>query len=262
MDITIEFWRMLSAYVFVIIVLLIFQWRSINRKLQLTVATFRMTIQLFLAGYVLVYLFDHPHPLLILTVLVLMQAFAIYNVFKRVDRELSPQLKRTVAVAMTVGSFSALFYFLIIVLNVSPLDPKVLIPIAGMMIGNAMTGVTLGVQSLLDSFSSERDQIEGMLMLGATPKAAVKPFVDRAFDAAVLPTINSMVGMGIVFLPGMMTGQILAGMSPTTAIQYQLTIMLGILGGVAMSVILFTQLGYKAFFTKEAQLKPRLKKKK
>jgi putative ABC transport system permease protein len=78
--------------------------------------------------------------------------------------------------------------------------------------------------------------------------------VDSAFDSAILPTINSMVGMGIVFLPGMMTGQILSGISPVTAIEYQIAIMLGILGSVAFTVILFLQLGYKTFFNKKAQL--------
>jgi putative ABC transport system permease protein len=92
------------------------------------------------------------------------------------------------------------------------------------------------------------------LMLGATPKMASKKVVDQAFDAAILPTINSMVGMGIVFLPGMMTGQILAGLSPLSAIQYQIAIMLGIVGCVSLTVILFVQMGYKTFFSDQAQL--------
>jgi putative ABC transport system permease protein len=91
-------------------------------------------------------------------------------------------------------------------------------------------------------------------MLGATPKAAAKSIVNNAFDAAILPTINFMVGMGIVFLPGMMTGQILAGASPVTAIQYQIAIMLGITGSVALTVILLVQFGYQAFFNQEQQL--------
>lgn len=92
-------------------------------------------------------------------------------------------------------------------------------------------------------------------MLGALPKVAVKDIVDNAFDAAVLPTINSMVGMGIVFLPGMMTGQILAGLSPVSAIKYQIAIMLGILGSVSLTVIVFINFGYKTFFNKDSQLK-------
>ncbi|SET78325.1 TIGR00245 family protein [Natronincola peptidivorans] len=117
-----------------------------------------------------------------------------------------------------------------------------------------MTGISLGVTRLVDGMYSERHLIESALMLGAKPKMAAKQIVDNAFDAAILPSINSMVGMGIVFLPGMMTGQILSGVSPVTAIEYQIAIMLGILGSVALTVILFVQLGYKTFFNDESQL--------
>ena len=253
--IDIEFWRLISAYIFVVLVLLIFQWRGISRKLKLTVATLRMTFQLMIAGYILSYLFDNPNPYLVVLVVLLMELFAIYTIFKTIDHKMSKRLKIVIAISMFIGSLIPLIYFNYIVLNVSPwFEPRYIIPIAGMMIGNAMTGVTLGVQSLLDNMINNREKVEASLMLGATPSKAVKPYVDRAFDSAVLPTINNMVGMGIVFLPGMMTGQILAGLSPVTAIQYQLAIMLGILGGVAMSVILFTQFAYKTFFTEDMQL--------
>src|SRR5699024_8222507 len=266
--IEIEFWRLVSAYIFVVIVLLIFQWRGISRKLKLTIATLRMTFQLVIAGYILSYLFDNPNPFLVVLVVLFMELFAIYTIFKSFDISMGKRLKVVIATSMFVGIFISvistlivdlplilLFYFHYVVLNVSTwFDHRYTIPIAGMMIGNAMTGVTLGVQSLLDNMIDNREKIEGSLMLGATPNKAVKPYVDRAFDSAVLPTINNMIGMGIVFLPGMMTGQILAGLSPTMAIKYQLAIMLGILGGVAMSVILFTQFAYRTFFTKDMQL--------
>ncbi|GGK32274.1 hypothetical protein GCM10010965_26480 [Caldalkalibacillus thermarum] len=101
---------------------------------------------------------------------------------------------------------------------------------------------------------SEQQRIEAALMLGATPQLATDPIVKHAFHSAILPTINSMVGMGIVFLPGMMTGQILAGASPLTAVQYQIAIMLGVTGSVALTVILFVQMGYKTFFNARVQL--------
>src|SRR5690625_5302028 len=130
-------------------------------------------------------------------------------------------IKDFISSSMVDGSLISLIYFNVDVLNVSPwFEPKYIIPIACMMIGNAMTGVTLGVQSLLDNMIDNREKIEGSLMIGATPNKAVKPYVDRAFDSAVLPTINNMIGMGIVFLPGMMTGHILAGLSSTLAIKY------------------------------------------
>ena len=118
-----------------------------------------------------------------------------------------------------------------------------------------MTGISLGVKLLLDGMLTQRALVEEALILGATPQAATKSIINNTFDAAILPTMYSMVGMGIVFLPGMMTGQILSGTSPTTAIAYQIAIMLGILGAVALTVIIMLQLGYRTFFNNDDQLK-------
>ncbi|XVG95318.1 ABC transporter permease [Eubacteriales bacterium KG127] len=90
-------------------------------------------------------------------------------------------------------------------------------------------------------------------MLGANSKTATKEVVDYAFDSAIIPTINSMLGMGIVFFPGMMTGQILSGLSPLIATQYQIIIMLGILGSVSFSVVLLVEFGYKTYFNNKEQ---------
>lgn len=187
--IDIEFWRLISAYVFVVLVLLIFQWRGISRKLKLTVATLRMTFQLVIGGYILSYLFDNPNPYLVILVVLFMELFAIYTIFKTIDHKMSKRLKMVIAISMFAGSLISLIYFNYIVLNVSPwFEPRYITPIAGMMIGNAMTGVTLGVQSLLDNMINNREKVEASLMLGATPSKAVKPYIDRAFDSAVLPT--------------------------------------------------------------------------
>ncbi|WP_347472777.1 ABC transporter permease [Clostridium kluyveri] len=93
-----------------------------------------------------------------------------------------------------------------------------------MLIGNSMTGISLGVRRLVDGMRTQKNLVKGSLMLDATPKMAAKQIVDNAFDPAILSTINSMVGigMGIVFLLGMMTGQILSGTSPVTAIELRL----------------------------------------
>ncbi len=90
-------------------------------------------------------------------------------------------------------------------------------------------------------------------MLGASPKVASKSIINEAFDQAMLPTINAMVGMGIIFLPGMMTGQIIAGQSPITAVKYQLSVMLGVAGTVSITVLIFLHLAYKVFFNERQQ---------
>lgn len=253
--IELQLWQMAAAYVFVVILLFIVRARGISREKEILISSIRMTVQLVLVGYILIYLFNNINPLNTIIVIVVMEAFAIHNIYKRAKGKLSRSLKKIIAISMLFGTLSTLIYFLIIVVNISPwYEPRYFVPIAGMLIGNSMTGISLGITRLVDGMHSNKHIIESALMLGATPKIAAKQIIDNAFDSAILPTINSMVGMGIVFLPGMMTGQILSGISPVTAINYQIAIMLGILGSVAMTVIVFVQLGYKTFFNDQSQL--------
>jgi putative ABC transport system permease protein len=168
---------------------------------------------------------------------------------------LSAEMKRLIAIAIPAGTLLSLAFFLVGVVGGDAWrDPQYVIPLAGMIVGNAMTGVSLGVVRLMDGVTTQRASIETALMLGATPKVATRQIVRKAFDAALLPTINSMVGIGIVSLPGMMTGQILAGTSPLIAIRYQIAIMLGIMGSVAFSVLILVEWGYRTFFNADAQL--------
>lgn len=246
---------MAAAYIFVLILLFIFRLRGIPREKEILISTVRMTLQLILTGYVLVYIFNNSTPLYTVLVIVIMEVFSIYNIYKRVKLVLTKKIKQVIAFSMLLGTLASILYFILVVIGLSPwYEPRYFIPIAGMIIGNSMTGISLGVNRLVDGMHAQKNLIENALMLGAAPKTASKHIVNAAFDSAVLPTINSMVGMGIVFLPGMMTGQILSGVSPVTAIEYQIAIMLGILGSVALTVILFVQLGYKTFFNEESQL--------
>lgn len=247
--------QLATAYVFVVILLFIVRHRGIKREGDILLASVRMTLQLVLIGHVLVYIFDYPSPFYTIIFVALMEAFAIFNIFSRVKEEISTNLKKIIAISMIIGTVSSMLYFLFIVIRITPwYNPRYFIPITGMLIGNSMTGISLGVSRLISGINSNKNLVESALMLGASPKLAVKEIVDDAFDAAVLPTINSMLGMGIVFLPGMMTGQILAGLSPISAIKYQITIMLGILGSVSLTVVIFINLGYKTFFNKDIQL--------
>ena len=248
--------QLISAYIFVIILLFIVKIKGISREKEILIANIRMTLQLSLIGYILVYIFENPSPFLTLLIIVIMETFAIFNIFKRVKREIPVNLKKMIAFAMIIGTFTSILYFLFVVVKIQPwYKPQYFIPLSGMLIGNSMTGISLGVDRLIDGFHSRKDEIETALMLGATSKKASKHIVNNAFDSAIMPTINSMMGIGIVFLPGMMTGQILSGISPITSIKYQIAIMLGIMGSVSLTVIIFLQLSYKTFFNFREQLK-------
>ncbi len=248
-------WQLLAAYIFVLVLFVILKIKGIDREKELLISTIRMTLQLTLVGYILIYLFENNHIVWTLLIIIIMQFFAFQNIIKRAKYPLNKRIKQVIIISMSIGTLVSIFYFIIVVVQVSPwYDARYFIPIAGMMIGNAMTGISLGIYRLVEAMNTQKQEIEAALMLGATPKMAAENIIKQAFDAAILPTINSMVGMGIVFLPGMMTGQILAGLSPITAVQYQIAIMLGIVGSVSLTVILFVQLGYKTYFTDRAQL--------
>lgn len=247
--------QLACAFLYAVAVIFIMRWMGIPREMQVVVASLRMTVQLIAAGYVLIYLFDYSTVWLILLVLLVMESFAVYNAIRRTNLSLSPAIKRIIAVAIPAGTLVSLVFFLFVVVGgESWQDPRYVVPLAGMIIGNAMTGVSLGANRLVDGIRTQRTAIETALMLGATPQVATRQVVRNAFDAAILPTINSMVGIGIVALPGMMTGQILAGTSPLIAIKYQVAIMLGIMGSVSFSVLIFVEWGYRTFFNQDAQL--------
>ena len=253
--IRLSLWQVAIAYVFVVLVLIMLRRRGIRRETTLLLASVRMTLQLVAVGFVLMAVFENPHPLATAGIVLLMVGFAVYTLFRKFKKDLTPALRRVIAISMPIGTVPVLLFFLWLVIGIDPLyDPQYVIPITGMIVGNSMTGISLGVHTLLSRLKNNRAEVEEALALGATPKQASNDIVNDAFDAAIIPTLNSMLGMGIIFLPGMMTGQILSGVDPTLAILYQIVIMLGILGGVSMTTYLFLTIGVKAFFTAEKQL--------
>ncbi|MUV36729.1 putative iron export permease protein FetB [Lentibacillus sp. JNUCC-1] len=247
-------WQVAAAYVFILIVLAIFRIKKIPREKLIVISVLRMTFQLILVGYILVYIFDNPHPALTLGIIFFMLGFAIFNVYQRAKASLNFPLKKMIAAGMILGVTISLAYMMLVVLNLDPwYNVRIFIPIGGMIIGKTMTGVALAVNYLITGMKEQREKVEGALMLGATPKQASKPIMNEAFDSAMLPTINAMVGMGIVFLPGMMTGQIIAGQEPLTAVKYQIAVMLGVSGTVSITVLIFLHLAYKTFFNEHKQ---------
>lgn len=244
------------AYIFVVIVLIIVRLRGIRREKEIVIASVRMALQLILVGYLLIYIFKSPNVFVTILIIALMEAFAVHTILRKFKKQLFGELRKVIAVSMVAGTLFCLLYFLVVVVRISPwYDPQYFIPIAGMIVGNSMTGISLGVKSLLEGMTVQRAAVEEALTLGAAPQDASKSIINSTFDAAILPTLNSMAGMGIVFLPGMMTGQILSGTDPTTAIAYQIAIMLGILGAVALSVFMMLHWGSRTFFNKEHQLR-------
>lgn len=234
--------------------ILVFNIKKIRLSKILAYSTFRMTLQLILVGYILSYIFDKPSPYITLLILGIIEIFAILNAIKRLKIK-SKMMKKLTAVSILVGSVTVVFYFLLVVIKITPwYNPQFFIPISGMVIGNTMTGVTLALKTYMTGFKDNKELINGSLMIGASPKAATQFIAKEAIDNALLPSLNKMFGMGIIFLPGMMTGQILSGISPNTAIIYQIIIMLASFSSNALSVILVSEIAHMAFLTTEHKL--------
>lgn len=249
-------WRLAAAYVFLVFLLLMAWNLGLRRQKEFVAASLRMTVQLVLAGYLLEMVFETRSVSLTLAILLVMQVFAAWTVLGRAGKRLDRPLQLMVAASLFLGTTFPLAYFLTIVVNVHPwYEPRYFIPIAGMTVGNSMTGITLGLERLLEGVRGSRALIEEALMLGAAPRDALRDFTTTAFGAAVIPTVNSMLGMGLVFLPGMMTGQILAGASPLAAVEYQAAIMMAILGSVSLTVFLLVRAALRSFFNDRAQLR-------
>lgn len=248
-----QIWQFALVYLLLVIVAAIMRKCHIDQTRLLIAASMKMTVQLTLAGLILTYIFKNPSPLFTIAYLAAMTVFTIHRVLSR-NKGLNKRFQLVVAAAVSLSGIAVLIFFIYAVVGESIFNPQYAIPISGMLMGNTMTGVSLGIKTLRESLSGQRTRIHALLCAGAAPKKILLPFVTQALETAMLPTLNSMVGMGIVSLPGMMTGQILAGTLPTTAILYQIAIMIAICTAVTCSSFVALYFGYKTLFDKNTQI--------
>ncbi|MEC8799807.1 MAG: ABC transporter permease, partial [Planctomycetota bacterium] len=133
------------------------------------------------------------------------------------------------------------------------LTGQFIIPLLGMVLGNVLNGISVGLTTLTDSFATQKESIESQLALGATSYEAAKPMIQRALRSGMTPMINSMMVVGLVSLPGMMTGQLLSGVEPLEAVKYQIVIMFLIAAATAMGTGGIVLLGYRRLFNEHHQ---------
>jgi putative ABC transport system permease protein len=215
----------------------------------------RTVVQLALVGYVLVYLFALDRWYLVIAALLLMLAAATHAAVGR-QQHPSRALLWITGVAMLLGSGLTLVYVGAAVVRMDPwYNPRYLIPLFGMIVGNAMNAAALAAERLRSEMEARRAEVEAWLALGASPERASREPVRRSLVAALIPTVNGLMVVGIVSLPGMMTGQILAGSSPVTAVRYQIVVMFMLASSVAVTATLVTLWYRRTFFTETEQLR-------
>jgi putative ABC transport system permease protein len=242
-----------AVYILLLFVLAIMKKCKVNQSKLLLVASIRMTVQLVLAGLVLTFIIQNPHPVFTVVVLCMMTGFAMYTILSR-NKEINPKFKVIVACSLGLCGMSIVAAFITIIVGVNFFNPQYTIPISGMILGNAMTGVGLGLKTFNENIKSGTLRIETLINIGVQPSKILMPFVNRALETALLPTLNSMLGMGIIFLPGMMTGQILSGTMPMTAIMYQIAVLIAISTVTCLAVFCSLYFGSKTLYNKKNQM--------
>ena len=245
--------RFLLIYLLLLVITVILKVSNIKHTGKMLIASLRMTVQLIIAGLLLTLIFKNPHPLFTAAYVMSMIGFSIWRVFRKC-KNLNNKFRLYIAISISLSGLFVLIYMVVVVINENIFNPQYTIPISGMIIGNSMTGIILGINNFLSSVSERKERISALINIGVAPKKVLKPMVNEALETAFLPLLNSMVGMGIISLPGMMTGQILAGTLPMTAILYQIAIMLSIASAVTLTTFLALNLGYKTLINNQQNI--------
>jgi len=221
---------------------------------SLLLAAVRTVIQLVLIGLVLDWVFDLNRWYAVLLLVFGMTVVAGGAAVHRTERRY-PGIYFDAILSVWISSWlMAAFALLVLLRRVDPwYQAQYSIPLVGMILGNTLTGVSLGLNRLGEELSSHRDQVELMLTLGATRWEAARRAVQQAVRTGMIPIINSMMIVGIVSLPGMMTGQLLAGVEPTQAVMYQIVIMFLIASGIALGTLGAVLLSYRRLFNDRHQ---------
>jgi putative ABC transport system permease protein len=241
-----------------VLLLAALSWRlhlAIGRRML--VAAARSTVQLLLLGLVLKVLFNNANPWLVGGLAMLMLGVAGYEVMARQKHRLKGFWGYgTGAVSMFLSSFSIALLALLALLQPSPwYTPQYAIPLLGMLLGNTMTGVAVALDNLTSQALEKHRQIEARLALGQTAGEAIGDIRRDALRAGLIPIVNAMTTAGIVSLPGMMTGQILAGSPPMEAAKYQLMILFLIAAGTGLGSMAAVILGARRIFDTRERLR-------
>ena len=223
---------------------------------ELALASVRSVVQLALVGLVLEWVFDLRDLPVVLLLCLAMVVAATVAAARRPARTYRG-IYRDSFVAMAVSSLLVTLVAVAGILSVDPWwEPQYLIPLLGMLLGNSLTGISLGLDRLLTRVRDARDEIEARLALGATTWEASLPAVRESVRTGMIPIVNTMMVVGIVSLPGMMTGQILAGADPVDAVRYQILILFMIAACTALGTLGAVLLGYRRLFDEGARLRP------
>jgi putative ABC transport system permease protein len=226
-------------------------WRGAGLENEIAVAVIRSFVQLSAMGYVIQLIFNQDTLLLVVALIAVMVLFGAYTArgrAKRVPGAFVPLLiSLSVAAVATLG--------LVIAVGVFDPTPRFLVPVGGMVVGNAMTAAAVALNRLGDEMTDGAARIEATLALGASVSQAASPAIKRSLRSGMIALVDSTKTTGLIFFPGTMVGMLLAGAEPVDAVRLQAILLWVLLGGVSISSLLSIELAYRRFFTPAAQLR-------
>jgi putative ABC transport system permease protein len=242
---------LVGSLVLIAVAIALSMWQRLQLERSIAWASARALVQLLLVGLALRFVLDPDRSLAWAWAWVLLMiAFASVTVARRA-REVPAVLPLAIAAfgAAAVVSLGVLFGF-----GVFPLEARALIPMAGLMVGNSMSATVLVARRVFEELRDKRDEVEARLALGAASADAARPYVRAALRTALIPQIETTKAVGLVFLPGAMTGLILAGVDPLDAVRIQAAVMYLVLGSVATTTAVVTLGVSRRLFTADHRL--------
>jgi putative ABC transport system permease protein len=254
MNETLNYFDLVWSFGIIVFAAVLSRWQQLRLEGQLFYAAGRSLLQLLVVGTVIEVIFEVNNPIAVLAIALAMLTIAAIVARNRIGKQFK-QLLPLVWGSLFISSALTLFYIFVVIVRPDPwYSPQYLIPFVGMILGNAMNGAALAGERLASQISQNRLEVETHLCLGATPQQAIASYRQDAIRVSLIPTLNQMLVVGIVSLPGMFTGQVLAGARPLEAASYQILILFAIALTNLLVAILVAQGVYRQFFNRNGQL--------
>jgi putative ABC transport system permease protein len=240
-----------ATLVLVAVALGISLWERTQLEGDIVIAVARAFVQLTAIGYVIKLIFDQDQFVFVIALIAVMVVFGALTARRRARRV--PHAFWPLLIALAIAATATLG--IVVVLGVFPATPRYLVPVGGMVIGNAMTAAAVALNRLGDDVADSAGRIEATLALGATAAEAVRPIARRSLRSGVIPLIDSTKTTGLIFFPGTMVGMLLAGAAPIDAVRLQLVLLYTLLGSVFIAALVAVLLARRNFFTPAHQLR-------
>lgn len=253
---TVDIWGLVIAMVMVMIAAVIAELARMGIGRTLLWSACRALLQLCAMGFIMSYVIRANNPWLVLALIVLMLVAGVQITLskaKGVPKGLAGPVLLSLVITMLI------MISLVTELIVRPhpwYAPQLVIPLTGMLLGNTVSALAVGLSRFYESMNERRDEVDTMLALGATPWEAARPSVISSIRLGLLPTTSSLASAGIVTIPGMMAGQVIAGGDPLNAAKYQFVILAAIAALTLLADGLIMKLVYRTCFTAQDQRKP------